>query len=215
MLADVYTSVVNIAVTGRPGSERDRIGSGIVYTSDGLILTNDHVVTLDGAVSSGQSIVVTFSDDTTADATIVGEDATHDIAAIKVAKTGLNPIKFSTAGPMELGEWAIVIGSPLDFRNSVTLGIVSGLRPHPPDLSRPASPDRTRADRQPHQPGELRRRLLQYPGRNSLACLRYTCRRAHRSGEHRLRHSWGSGPQRGQDPNGQIESGAWAGSAEP
>jgi S1-C subfamily serine protease len=128
VLGAVYSSVVNIAVTGTVGGQSGTgIGSGVVYTSDGLILTNDHVVTLDGAVSSGQSIVVTFSDDTKIDATIVGEDATHDIAAIKVAKTGLNPIKFSTAGPMELGEWAIVIGSPLDFRNSVTLGIVSGL----------------------------------------------------------------------------------------
>jgi S1-C subfamily serine protease len=57
----------------------------------------------------------------------VGEDVNHDIAAIKVTKTGLNPITFTQTGPMQLGEWAIVIGSPLDFRSSVTLGIVSGL----------------------------------------------------------------------------------------
>ena len=60
-------------------------------------------------------------------ATIVGEDATHDVAAIRVAQTGLKPITFASSGPMQHGEWAIVIGSPLDFRNSVTLGIVSGL----------------------------------------------------------------------------------------
>ncbi|MCL5736497.1 MAG: S1C family serine protease [Actinobacteria bacterium] len=128
VLNQVFSSVVNIAVTatvqGRTGTG---IGSGVVYTSDGIILTNDHVVTLDGAVSSGQSIVVTFSDSTQTNATIVGEDAAHDVAAIKVDKTGLNPVKFATTGPMQLGEWAIVIGSPLDFRNSVTLGIVSGL----------------------------------------------------------------------------------------
>ena len=128
VLQAVYSSVVNIAVTATiRGQTGTGIGSGVVYTSDGLILTNDHVVTLDGAVTSGQSIVVTFSDGSQIGATIMGEDAVHDIAAIKVDKTGLNPIEFATTGPMALGEWAIVIGSPLDFRNSVTLGIVSGL----------------------------------------------------------------------------------------
>lgn len=128
VLQAVYSSVVNIAVTATiQGQTGTGIGSGVVYTEDGLILTNDHVVTLDGNVTSGQSIVVTFSDGTETAATIVGEDADHDIAAIKVAKTGLNPVKFSVTGPMQLAEWAIVIGSPLDFRNSVTLGIVSGL----------------------------------------------------------------------------------------
>jgi S1-C subfamily serine protease len=127
VLGAVYTSVVNIAVTGTVGRRSGTgIGSGVIYTEDGYILTNDHVVTLDGAVTSGQSITVTFSDDSQAPATIVGEDAANDIAALKVNKTGLNPIAFSMSGPMGLGEWAIVIGSPLDFRNSVTLGIVSG-----------------------------------------------------------------------------------------
>jgi serine protease DegQ len=128
VLAAVYTSVVNIAVTGTiQGQSGTGIGSGVVYTSDGIILTNDHVITLDSNVHSGQTIVVTLSDGSQMSATIVGEDATHDVAAIQVAKTGLNPIKFASSGPMQLGEWAIVIGSPLDFRNSVTLGIVSGL----------------------------------------------------------------------------------------
>jgi S1-C subfamily serine protease len=124
----VYTSVVNIAVTGTAGGQSGTgVGSGVVYTSDGYILTNDHVVTLDGAVSSGQSIVVTFSDGSQAPATIVGEDGARDIAAIKVAKTGLNAVTFGKSSDVQLAEWATVIGSPLDFRNTVTLGIVSGL----------------------------------------------------------------------------------------
>ena len=128
VLSAVYSSVVNIAVTATIGGQTGTgIGSGVVYTSDGLILTNDHVVTLDSNVTSGQTIMVTFSDDSQIAATIVGEDAAHDVAAIKVDKTGLKPITFAMTGPMQLGEWAIVIGSPLDFRNSVTLGIVSGL----------------------------------------------------------------------------------------
>jgi S1-C subfamily serine protease len=128
VLNAVYTSVVNIAVTGAVGGKSGTgIGSGIVYTSDGYIMTNDHVVTLDGQLTSGQSIVVTFSDSTQAPATIVGEDAANDLAAIKVAKTGLNPVTFGKSSNVQLAEWATVIGSPLDFRNSVTLGIVSGL----------------------------------------------------------------------------------------
>jgi S1-C subfamily serine protease len=126
VLGAVYTSVVNIAVTGTAGGQSG-IGSGVVYTSDGYILTNDHVVTLDGQLTSGQTITVTFSDGSQAPATIVGEDATKDIAAIKVAKTGLNPVTFGKSSDVQLAEWATVIGSPLDFRNSVTLGIVSGL----------------------------------------------------------------------------------------
>ncbi|MCL5735299.1 MAG: S1C family serine protease [Actinobacteria bacterium] len=124
----VYASVVNIAVTATVGGQSGTgIGSGIIYTSDGYIMTNDHVVTLDGQVSSGQQIVVTFSDGSQAPATIVGEDATKDLAAIKVNKTGLTPVTFSKSSDVKLAEWATVIGSPLDFRNSVTLGIVSGL----------------------------------------------------------------------------------------
>jgi S1-C subfamily serine protease len=103
------------------------VGSGVVYTSDGLILTNEHVVSLDGQVQSGQKITVTFSDGSTALATVVGSDAQKDIAAIQVQKTGLTPVTFGASKDVHLGEWAVVIGSPLDFRNSVTLGIVSGL----------------------------------------------------------------------------------------
>jgi serine protease DegQ len=128
VLDAVYTSVVNIAVSATVrGQTGQGVGSGVVYSSDGLIMTNDHVVTLDGAVTSGQSIVVTFSDGSQAPATIVGEDATRDLAAIRVNKTGLNPVVFGKSSDVKLAQWATVIGSPLDFRNSISLGIVSGL----------------------------------------------------------------------------------------
>ena len=128
VLNAVYSSVVNIRVivtiNGQTGGG---VGSGVVYTADGLILTNDHVVTLDEQVKTGQQITVTFSDGSTAPATIVGTDQQKDVAAIKVQKTGLVPVTFGATKDVHLAEWAIVIGSPLDFRNSVTLGIVSGL----------------------------------------------------------------------------------------
>lgn len=124
----VYDGVVNIAVTATvSGVIGSGIGSGIVYTADGYILTNDHVATLDGAVSSSQTITVTLSSGETPPATLVGTDPSHDIAAPTVPKTGLHPVTFASASEIRLAQWAIVIGSPLDFRNSVTLGIVSGL----------------------------------------------------------------------------------------
>lgn len=128
VLDAVYDSVVNIAVTGTVnGRTGTGIGSGVVYTADGYILTNDHVVTLGGAVSTGQTITVTFSSGETAPATLVGTDSGDDVAVIKVDKTGLKPVTFAAPDDIHLAEWAIVIGSPLDFRNSVTLGIISGL----------------------------------------------------------------------------------------
>lgn len=128
VLSAVYSSVVNIDVKATVGGQAaEGVGSGVVYTADGLILTNDHVVTLDGNVQTGQQMTVTFSDGSTAPATLVATDATKDVAAIKVANTGLTPVTFAATTSIKLAEWAIVIGSPLDFRNSVTLGIVSGL----------------------------------------------------------------------------------------
>ncbi len=128
VLNAVNPSVVNIAVTGTvQGQTGQGVGSGIVYTADGLILTNDHVVTLDGSVSSGQTLMVTFSSGEQVAATIVGEDAGKDVAAIKVAKTGLTPVTFGASANVQLAQWAIVIGSPLDFRNTISLGIISGL----------------------------------------------------------------------------------------
>ena len=126
VLKAVYSSVVNIAVTVA-GQSGKVVGSGVVYTSDGYIMTNDHVITADGALTSGQSIMVTFSDGSQAPATIVGENSDKDLAAIKVAKTGLNAAVFGKSSDVQLAEWATVIGSPLDFRNTVSLGIVSGL----------------------------------------------------------------------------------------
>lgn len=128
VLNAVYSSVVNIDVKATVGGQTgEGVGSGIIYTADGYIMTNDHVVTLDGNVTSGQIITVTFSSGETAPATLVGRDPPKDLAAIKVERMGLVPVNFAGPNDIQLAEWAIVIGSPLDFRNSVTLGIVSGL----------------------------------------------------------------------------------------
>jgi serine protease Do len=129
--AKVSASVVNVRVKGVTvspffGQEQyEGVGSGIIYTSDGYILTNDHVVSLNG--QPAESVQVTAATGEVLDATIVARDATNDLALLKIAKTGLTPVVFAKSSTVAVGQWAIAIGSPLDYSNTVTVGIVSGL----------------------------------------------------------------------------------------
>lgn len=129
--AAVSPSVVNVRVSGVARSQffgdqpYEGVGSGVVLSADGYIITNQHVITENGYVSD--SIEVTLSTGEMVTATVVGEDEFSDIAVIKVNKTGLTPATFAPSSDTNIGEYAIAIGSPLDYANSVTLGIVSGL----------------------------------------------------------------------------------------
>lgn len=142
----VSASVVNVRVKGVTvspffGQEQyEGVGSGIVDTSDGYILTNDHVVSLDG--QAVDSLEVTFSSGESVPATIVARDPDNDLALLKVDKTGLVPVAFAESSSVVVGQWAIAIGSPLDYRNSVTVGIVSGLD-RGLETGDPASPQMT------------------------------------------------------------------------
>lgn len=123
--------VVNVRVSGTTASPffgnqpYEGVGSGVIYSSDGYIITNEHVVSQDG--QPADSVEVTFSDGETATAKIVATDSYTDIAVIKVDKTGLQPAVFADDATVVVGEYAIAIGSPLDYSNSVTLGVISGL----------------------------------------------------------------------------------------
>jgi Trypsin-like serine proteases, typically periplasmic, contain C-terminal PDZ domain len=131
----VGPSVVNIAVEGVAqgafGSQQySAEGSGVIFSADGYIVTNNHVV----SDSSGgtdvpvDKVTVTFATGEKLPATIVGRDPLTDLAVIKVNKTGLPAAKFiERFGLVKVGQYAIAIGSPLGLKNSVTLGIVSGL----------------------------------------------------------------------------------------
>ncbi|MFG3339159.1 trypsin-like peptidase domain-containing protein [Glycomyces sp. NPDC048151] len=97
-------------------------GSGVVYSKDGYIVTNNHVV--DGA----QSVEVRFSDGTTADASIVATDSTQDLAVIQVdGVDDLTPVTFADSAGVQVGDVAVAIGSPLGLEGTVTTGIVSAL----------------------------------------------------------------------------------------
>ena len=99
----------------------------MIYRSDGYIITNNHVVTDETSGDPVSTIEVTFATGETRPATIVGRDPLSDLAVIKVQPKGDLPVAKFVAGAPKVGEYAIAIGSPLGYENSVTLGIVSGL----------------------------------------------------------------------------------------
>ncbi|MGW5451775.1 S1C family serine protease [Nocardia sp. NPDC003979] len=117
----VLPSVVMIKVAGTRASGE---GSGVVLSSDGLILTNNHVA---AGAGSGAKMEVVFSDGSTAPATMIGADPVSDLAVIKADKTGLTPIELGTSDGLAVGQPVIAIGSPLGLAGTVTTGIVSAL----------------------------------------------------------------------------------------
>ena len=121
--AKATESVVTIGVSsGGSGGT----GSGVVLTDDGYIVTNTHVVTLDGASADG-TVSVTLSDGRILPAEVVGLDPTVDLAVLKVDATDLAPITFADSGELNVGDRAVAIGAPLGLSNTVTDGIVSTL----------------------------------------------------------------------------------------
>jgi len=122
--AKASPSVVTINV--RSGTQGGT-GSGVILTSDGYILTNTHVVTLEGAVADAK-IQVTASDGKIYAATLIGTDPTCDLAVIKLTDAkGLAPITWADSNKLNVGEQVIAIGAPLDLPGTVTTGIVSAL----------------------------------------------------------------------------------------
>ncbi|RKR74719.1 S1C family serine protease [Frondihabitans australicus] len=101
-------------------------GSGVVLTSDGYIVTNTHVVTLDGASSSATVSVTTAAGRIYA-AKVIGTDPLVDLAVIKIDASGLKPMDFADSSKLNVGDTAVAIGAPLGLSNTVTDGIVSTL----------------------------------------------------------------------------------------
>ncbi len=118
----VLPSVVMIEVSGSQGAGS---GSGIVLSSDGEILTNNHVVEL---AESGGSITVVFNDGTRAPASIVGTDPLTDTALIKAENVkDLTPASLGKSSDLKVGQSVVAIGSPFGLNSTVTSGIVSAL----------------------------------------------------------------------------------------
>lgn len=96
-------------------------GSGVIFTADGYIITNAHVV--EGA----QQITVKLNDGTTYNATLVGSDSQSDIAVIKIEATGLTPAVLGDSDTISIGETAIAVGNPSNLGVTSTDGIISAL----------------------------------------------------------------------------------------
>ncbi|NKY46316.1 trypsin-like peptidase domain-containing protein [Nocardia cerradoensis] len=118
----VLPSVVMIRVAG---ARAEGEGSGVVLSSDGLILTNNHVAS---GAGPNAKMEVAFQDGTTANASVVGVDPVSDLAVIKAAgKTNLAPIELGTSRNLMVGQPVVAVGSPLGLAGTVTTGIVSAL----------------------------------------------------------------------------------------
>ena len=115
------TVTINVGDSRAGGS-----GSGVFLNSDGYILTNNHVITLDGQ-SSNPTVEVQTYDKKTYNAEIIGRDPMNDLAVIKVEGTGFKPIEFTDSSNLNIGDPVVAIGAPLGLTESVTSGVISAL----------------------------------------------------------------------------------------
>ena len=123
--AKVVPSVVKLETYMGKQSEE---GSGIILTSDGLIMTNNHVVAAAKGGANGPQTTVTFADGRTAPFTVVGTDPSSDIAVIRAqGVSGLTPITVGSSANLRVGQDVVAVGSPLGLEGTVTTGIISAL----------------------------------------------------------------------------------------
>lgn len=138
----VLPSVVGIKVTyainsvfSQNSSTATAEGSGVIISSDGYILTNNHVVNSSSSNSSSfyelgkaTKITVTLYNDTTEyEAKIIGTDSETDLAVIKIDKNDLTAATLGDSSTVQVGEWCMAIGNPLGMQSSVTTGTISAL----------------------------------------------------------------------------------------
>ncbi|MDQ6793355.1 MAG: trypsin-like peptidase domain-containing protein, partial [Chloroflexota bacterium] len=127
MIAQAQKSVVTITTSGAAsndpfgrGGSGGGVGSGIIVSADGLILTNAHVV------AGGGTLTVQLQDGRQLPGTVVSSDAAKDLAIVRVQATGLTPAQIGKSSGIKVGESVVAIGTPLgEYAESVTAGIIS------------------------------------------------------------------------------------------
>jgi serine protease Do len=125
VVEEIAPSVVNIKVTisvqdifGQT-QEQEGVGSGVIYTEDGYIITNNHVA------GDAEKLVVTLYDGSEYPAELVGADENTDVAVIKIEATNLKAANFTSIDNSEVGDLVIAIGSPFGLQQTVTMGVIS------------------------------------------------------------------------------------------
>ena len=106
------------------GLEREGLGTGVIVSADGHLVTNNHVV------RGADEVSVTLFDKRTLPAKIVGTDPKTDLAVLKIDASGLTPAQFGDSAAAEVGEWVLAIGSPFGLDQTVTAGIISAKGRH-------------------------------------------------------------------------------------
>jgi len=105
------------------------LGSGVVVSSDGYVLTNNHVIG-----NARAEIKVTLADNSELPAKIVGVDSLTDLAVVKIDARNLNPLPWGDSGKIRVAEWVLAIGNPFSLGQTVTFGIVSSSNRHDAQL---------------------------------------------------------------------------------
>jgi serine protease Do len=99
--------------------EQEGIGSGVIISSDGYIITNNHVI------EDAENIEVTLNDNRKFSAEVIGRDPSTDIALIKIKADNLSYLKYGDSDNLRIGDWVLAVGNPFNLTSSVTAGIVS------------------------------------------------------------------------------------------
>ena len=98
---------------------QNSLGSGVIVTNEGHIITNNHVV------DQVDEIEVVLSDGRTEKARLIGADAQLDLAVLKVDEAGVKPLKLGDSDAMQAGDFVLAVGNPFGFEETVTDGIIS------------------------------------------------------------------------------------------
>lgn len=119
--SNVYDDFFNLFNFGQqmPSQAIEAMGSGVIIDPEGYIVTNNHVV------QDADNIIVTLNDKRVFKATIVGSDASTDLALIKIEEKGLPFLTYGNSDDVKLGEWVLAVGNPFNLTSTVTAGIVS------------------------------------------------------------------------------------------
>ena len=125
VVEEITPSVVNIKVTIKATDifgqtqEQEGIGSGVIYTEDGYIITNNHVA------GDAEKLMVTLYDGSNYPATLIGADEKTDVAVIKIEVNDLIAAKFGSEDDISVGDIVIAVGSPYGLDQTVTMGVIS------------------------------------------------------------------------------------------